>query len=243
MNEICVITGAGSGIGRALAIHLAREKHLKILGAGRRIENLEETKMMNPDKISVIKADVGTCDGRRRIFDAIPEDTRVRFLIHNAAVLEPVKPLIEFTLDEWRYHQAVNVEGPLFLTQKLLPKIKKKARILHISSGAAHHSYAGWGAYCASKAALFSIYEVLREELRTKNILIGSVRPGIVDTPMQDKVRSYPETVFPMLKKFEKLKNDRQLIAPDQVAEFITCLLLDTPDEEYIGQEWDFREH
>lgn len=59
-------------------------------------------------------------------------------MVHNAAVLEPVKPLMEVDVCEWRQSMSTNVEAPLFLTQMLLPHLKAGARILHISSGAAH---------------------------------------------------------------------------------------------------------
>eukprot|EP00957_Ditylum_brightwellii_P005530 424079-Ditylum_brightwellii.AAC.1 len=91
---------------------------------------------------------------------------------------------------------AVNMEGPLFLTQALLPKLKAAtttiggARVLHISSGASQKPYRGWGPYCTSKAGLNMIYRVLREELQPHNIHVGSVRPGVVDTPMQDQART-----------------------------------------------------
>ncbi len=241
MNKLSIITGAGTGIGRALAVHLAEERKLKVLGVGRRIDKLMETQEYSPEQIDILAADVGSENGRQQILEAVPENYDVQFLVHNAAVLGPVKPLMEFSIQEWREHMAINVEGPMFLTQKLMP-ILKGGRILHISSGAAHHGYSGWGAYCTSKAALFSIYEVLREELNQHNILIGSVRPGVVNTPMQDEVRTSSEKVFPMLPRFINLKKENQLIDPQKVAEFLGYLLIDTGNQEFSDKEWDFRD-
>lgn len=242
MKPIAIVTGAGTGIGRALVLELARNRNLTVLGVGRRLQKLQETAIYYPERIKVVAADISTNEGRQRILKAIPEDTAVNYLVHNAGVLTPVKPLAQITLEEWRQHMAINVEGPLFLTQLLLPKLRR-GRILHISSGAAHNPYEGWGAYCTSKAALYMIYQVLREELKTSGIQIGSVRPGVVDTPMQDQVRLASEEVFPNLQKFISLKENNQLIHPKDVAELLTKLLLDTSDEEFSAEEWDLRDN
>ncbi len=90
--ELAIITGAGSGIGRALTHSLA-ERGLHVLGVGRRLAPLEETRTYRPEHIRVVSADVSTEDGRAAIISALPEGVRVRYLVHNAAVLGPVAPL------------------------------------------------------------------------------------------------------------------------------------------------------
>ncbi len=240
MKEIAVITGAGSGIGQALTWELVLRHDLDVLVVGRRIDKLRKTQAKDKTRIQIVQADVSTVSGRAKIAAALKKNTNVRFLVHNAAVLEPVLPLSEITPEQWQMHQRINVEGPLFLTQLLLPKLKG-GRILHISSGAAHNAYAGWGAYCTSKAALHMIYQVMREELLSSAIVVGSVRPGVVDTPMQDKVRQANEAVFPNLKKFIKLKESNQLYPAGQVAAFLAHLLLKTSAEEFSEKEWDIR--
>jgi NAD(P)-dependent dehydrogenase (short-subunit alcohol dehydrogenase family) len=142
-------------------------------------------------------------------------------------------------LAEWRDHQAINVEGPLFLTKTLLDYLRG-GRILHISSGAAHHAYQGWGAYCTSKAALYMIYLTLREELKKYNIQVGSVRPGVVDTPMQDEVRKAKVENFPALSRFVDLKNEDKLFNPQAVADFIYKILTESNDQQFSEEEWDF---
>lgn len=242
MKTIAVVTGAGTGIGRALVLELAQNRNMTVLGVGRRLQKLQETAIFYPERIKVVAADVSTVEGRQRILATIPEDTMVSHLVHNAGVLTPVKPLAQITLEEWRQHMAINVEGPLFLTQLLLPRMKN-GRVLHISSGAAHHPYQGWGAYCTSKTALYMIYQVYREELHNYGVMVGSVRPGVVDTPMQDQVRLASEEVFPNLQKFISLKENNQLVHPKEVAELLAKLLLDTSDKEFSAEEWDLRDN
>ncbi|MBD3223473.1 MAG: SDR family NAD(P)-dependent oxidoreductase [Caldithrix sp.] len=240
--DFAVITGAGSGIGQALAVELAREKNIKILGVGRRLQTLQETKIQFPERIHILKADVSTVEGRKKIVNALPDGVSVKFLIHNAGTLQPVVPLAEMKLEDWQQHMSTNVEGPLFLTKALLPKLEN-GRILHISSGAAHKPYPGWGAYCTSKTALFMIYQILRQELAEKNISVGSLRPGVVDTPMQDEVRASDENAFPALPKFIQYKKEGKLFSPIRVARFIIQLLYELDKDTYSGKEWDIREH
>jgi len=242
MADWAVVTGGGSGIGRALAIELASKCELHVLIIGRRLKPLRETASHVPERITVLTADVGREEDRLRVSERITtEKGRLKFLIHNAAVLQPVKPLSAIAPEEWKNHFAINVEGPLFLTQRLLPFMKKGSRILHISSGAAHHAYAGWGAYCAAKAALYALYRVWNLELETRGICVGSVRPGVVDTPMQNLVRQASPEVFPALDKFVKLKKEGQLLSPVTVARYIIRLLIETDDKTFASKEWDIR--
>ncbi len=242
-DKWAIVTGAGSGIGRALSIELASHHQINVLAVGRRLQNLQETQQQNPQRITVLQADVANEAGREQIFRQMERLGRVAFLIHNAAQLQPVKPLSKVTLEEWRSHFAVNVEGPLFLTQKILPLMETDGRILHISSGAAHHPYAGWGAYCTSKAALFMLYQVLNRELNEQNIWVGSLRPGVVNTPMQDEVRQARREEFPALERFIQLKKEGKLLPPGVVAQFIAQVLLTTSNEQFVQKEWDIREH
>ncbi len=240
-GDWAVITGGGTGIGRALAIHLA-ENGWHVLVVGRREEPLRQTRSANPDLIRIAVADVSTDIGRHAIADAVPQQDHVGLLVHNAGMLLPVTPLKDIEKEAWRTHMATNLDGPLFLTQVLLPRMTRGSRILHISSGAAHEAYRGWGAYCTSKAALNMVYRVLDAELKSSGIRVGSVRPGVVDTPMQDQVRDVPESVFPDLPRFIALKEDGNLEPPSRVAPFLAWLLTATDDEEFSGGEWDIRD-
>ena len=243
MVKWVIITGAGSGIGQALAVHLATQRGLSVIAVGRHKEKLVKTQQQAPQKIEIIIADVATEEGREKIVQNVRQLKNLHYLIHNAAQLQPVKALKKVTLEEWRQHFAVNVEGPLFLTQKMFPFLQKGGRILHISSGAAHHAYAGWGAYCTSKAALHMLYQIWNKELQGTDVWVGSLRPGVVDTPMQDQVRQADQNVFPALQRFIQLKEDGKLIKPFVAAQFIAHVLLDTESEQFVEQEWDIREH
>jgi NAD(P)-dependent dehydrogenase (short-subunit alcohol dehydrogenase family) len=239
MSEPIVITGGGTGIGKALALRLAQQKR-KVYVVGRRETPLELVRREFPKQVTSIVADVGTEAGRAAIADVIEAPLDV--LVHNAAVLGPVKPLLEMTPEEWREHMAINLEGPWFLTQKLLPVLRAGSRVLHISSGAAHRAVLGWGNYCVSKAALHSLYLNLRDELAGQGILVGSVRPGIVDTPMQQEIRDLPEEAFPLVEQFRAFAANGDLESPQRVGQFLHWLLEKVPPELFVGSEWDIRD-
>lgn len=238
MKTIALITGAGTGIGRALSLALVK-RGIAVLAVGRRETVLKDLQKEDPQKIFIVAADVSTEEGRKKIVNALPENYALKYVIHNAGVLTPVGPLSSLTLEEWRQTMAINVEAPLFLTQALLPKMKN-GRVLHISSGAAHFPIIHWTAYCTSKAALHMIYRCLNLELEKANVVIGSVCPGVVDTPMQAVIRNFSEEQFPDVENFKEYQRSKKLVSPEQCAEFLTKLLLDTSAEKFAEKDWDY---
>lgn len=229
-----IVTGGGSGIGKALAQSLAnRQENVLILG--RREDKLKETALFNPERISYHACDLS----KPRSRDVFIKSLGVRYLkglVHNAGLLEPLKPLSDISLSEWQRAQAINVEAPLFLTQGLLPRLKG-GRVLHLSSGAAHDAYLHWGAYCTSKSALYMLYKLFKQEV--SEVLFGSVMPGITDTAMQDIIRHADNLPNDVLGFFRTLKSQNKLLSTETVAEFLTWLLLDVPEQRYSNKEWD----
>ncbi len=237
---LCVITGAGSGIGAALAAHMAGEGH-SIIAVGRRAEPLQALAQANP-AITACPADVSDASGRDAIVQAVGSQ-RVAFLVHNAGVLAPVGPLLRQSMHALHENLAINVEAPIGLSQALWPTLIKDARILHISSGAAHRALPGWGAYCISKAALFMAYQVLRDELEGTGVAVASLRPGVVDTPMQALIREQDAQDFPAVERFRELKAAGALTTPEDVAAFIHAVLTQTDAQRFSESEWDVRDH
>ena len=130
-----LITGGGTGIGRALAKGFDA-KGWQVIIVGGRSELLQDVVSQNSDSIRTITADVGKHEDLQIITSQVQEP--LHLLVHNAVVLGSVGPLLEVSLEDWRSHMATNVEDPLFLTQELLPKLVEDSRVIHMSSGAAH---------------------------------------------------------------------------------------------------------
>jgi NAD(P)-dependent dehydrogenase (short-subunit alcohol dehydrogenase family) len=234
MQDLAIITGGGTGLGRAIALGLAQRGY-PLLIVGRRSGPLLETAQLAAASCEVVVADIATTAGRAAVADAVGA-RQVAMLVHNAAVLTPVGPLATLAEDEWRQAMQVNVDAPLFLTQALLPRLAG-GRVLHISSGAARNPLAGWGAYCVSKAALFMLYQMLNAE--HDDFAVASVRPGVVDTPMQELIRGQDPADFPAVERFRRLQQEGQLRSPEEVADFICWVLTETSTEAYIEREWD----
>ena len=234
-----LITGGGTGIGRALAERFVA-KGWQVTIVGRRLELLQEVARDYPDKISIISADVGRNQDRQKIVSEAKGT--LDLLVHNAAVLGPVGPILDQSPEDWKSHMATNVEGPLFLTQALLPNLVENSRVVNISSGAAHQGIPGWGMYCTSKAALFMLGQLLKDELAQKNIWFGSVRPGIVDTPMQAEIRALEPEDFPMVEQFRQYKATGALVTSELVAQYLEWLLLEVSGPQLGEQEWDIRD-
>ena len=238
-NQWAVITGASAGIGASIFRRLVlKEPNLNCLGVARRLPQLEKVKTSvdeaHRDRAHILSADVSTPEGIAQIVSALPKDASVKYLIHNAGLLGPIGPLLDIDRRTWDKVIATNLDAPLFLTQALLPHLKRcsdgkeggtKARVLHVSSGAAHSSYVGWTPYCVSKAGLNMMYRCLSAELYQQNVLVGSARPGVVDTYMQVEIRDYNgrEEDFPMKSKFNTLHETGKLEDPDNVAKYFSA--------------------
>lgn len=239
MNQLAIVTGASSGIGFATCLALI-ERGIRVLGVARRADKLAFLKKLNPNMINTLSADVSTKEGRKAILNALSNEQprTLSYVVHCAGVLTPVGPLSSINEEAWRQTMAINVEAPLFLTKALIPCMKK-GRILHISSGAAHFPIIHWTAYCASKAALFQLYQCLNLELKGTHIVVGSLAPGIVDTPMQDSIRDFDAKQFPDVEKFIKYQQEHTLIPAKKTAALITHMLLDTTETAFSEKEWD----
>lgn len=139
------MTGGGSGIGRALALQLARASDLVVVVAGRRADRLEETCALgSAGTILPVACDVASRESRLRLVERVRAlGAPVRFLVHNAAVLGPVGSMATVGEEEWRAVMDTNVNGPLALTLQLLDLMQDGARVLHVSSGAAHRYMKG----------------------------------------------------------------------------------------------------
>lgn len=229
-----VITGGGSGIGRALALQLAALGK-SVLIIGRRLESLMETAISSP-LISILCADISLASGREKIVAYLQSVDDLEGLIHNAGIIDPIALLGTIDEEAWLNALMVNLNAPLFLSQ-LLQRQLNKGRVLHIGSGAAHFPVAGWASYCVSKAALSMLTRCW--QLEGSDIAFACVQPGIIDTDMQALIRQNQVMDPEKVDFFKQLKQSQRLLTPATVGLFLSWLLLDVGIEEYSSQEWD----
>lgn len=239
-EPIAVVTGGSGGVGAALCAELAH-RGLGVLALGRDAERLEACRLRDPARIETLCVDLTRPSERERVVAHCAAYDGVRFLVHAAAVIEPVVRADALREEQWQAAQAINVEAPLFLSLQLAPQLTG-GRILHVSSGAAHTAVAGCLAYCATKAALHMIYRVLQLELAPRGIRVGSASPGSVDTPMQAALRGAAETDFPEVARFRALAAQERLISPTRSARFLAWLLLDAADALFCERDWNIQD-
>lgn len=229
-----IVTGGGSGIGKALALELAKQGK-QVLIIGRRGLPLKETATYS-SLITYCCANVATAVGRQEIVDRLASVEQLEGLIHNAGIIEPILPIMRIDECAWQQTLETNLNAPLFLSQLLLPKLKQ-GRILHIGSGAAHFPVKGWAAYCVSKAALAMLTQCWQQEV--SDTFFASVMPGIIDTDMQDIIRNAEFMDSEKLAFFKTLYVQKKLISVETVAKFLRWLLTNISGERFVGQEWD----
>jgi benzil reductase ((S)-benzoin forming) len=220
-----IITGISSGIGEALVKILLKQNNTKVIG-------ISKKNIFSNEKYYHIFSDFSITEFIENIqFPEIEENDEV-FLINNAGVISEIKRIGNVETKSIINDFNVNAIAPLLLINKFIKKyqnINSKKTILNISSGAGRHTIDAWTTYCASKSAMdmFSenIYveqQFYPEEMRFS---IYSVAPGVVDTPMQEKIRNSDENNFSEKEKFVLLKKNNQLSNPNDIAEkLIFCL-------------------
>lgn len=236
-SERCVmyvVTGGGSGLGRALACALAMRGQ-SVLIVGRTETALTETASFSPN-IQYFCADVALAADRVRLVAHLSETQYIQALVHNAGIIDPIAPITEINETAWCASMATNLDAPLFLSQMLYKKLIN-GRVLHIGSGAAHFPVVGWAAYCVSKAALAMLTRCW--QLESNSVAFASVMPGIVDTNMQREIREASHMDSEKRDFFKRLQQANQLLSPETVALFLCWLLLDTDATCYVSQEWD----
>jgi 3-oxoacyl-[acyl-carrier protein] reductase len=226
-----VVTGAGSGIGRACAQLLAcRECH--IVAVGRRREALEDTISQLPDRSSAeaVAADITTDEGIDTVRMAT-QDHAVAGIVH-AAGRESLRPLDAADRDEIDAVFATNVIGPFLLTRALEHHLDDGASIVFVSSIAATRGRDRHAAYGASKAALLGLTYNLAVELAPR-VRVNSVIPGPVQTPMIEQYLAEYLGPDPSEQAIATIQLEAQRVPlkriaqPDEVATTIIHLLLD----------------
>jgi benzil reductase ((S)-benzoin forming) len=167
--------------------------------------------------------------------------------VNNAGVLEPVKPIRDVSTEAFREHLEINLVGVFIGVRAYIAHRRRVAAtagrdgiLINVSSGAAWNAYQGWGAYCAGKAAVERLTEVVAEEERDTGLRVYSIAPGVVDTPMQDFVRASTVEDFPEVERFREMKRDDGLNSVGFVADEFLAIAFDPdrrPDEVALRLE------
>ncbi|MBS3966512.1 MAG: SDR family oxidoreductase [Truepera sp.] len=214
-GQTAVVTGTSSGIGRAIALELAKAG-VELYLVGRNRARLEP--------VALAAQELGA-EAVCQVLD-LTDDAPVRgfaaalagsfdILVHSAGVIA-LAPLSQAALADFDSQYRVNLRAPFLLTQALLPAIKEaRGQIVFINSGAGLRANAGWGHYAATKHGLKALADSLREEVSPDGVRVLSVFPGRTASPMQEAVhRTEGRTYQP-----------ERLVQPVDVAEQVVAAL------------------
>lgn len=190
-GRVVLVTGAGRGIGRALA-HAFAAAGARVALLGKTKKNLLEVqKELKDTGVStiVLAADVSDEGAVSRAVAAAEQELGpVDVLVNNAGIFvtAPVEKLDTAVFDRML---AVNLRGPFLMSRAVLPgmKSRKRGHIVNISSTAGRRGFAGGGAYCASKFGLAGLTEAMRYEARASNVRVTCVYPSTVSTDLVKK--------------------------------------------------------
>lgn len=194
-NKVILVTGAGSGIGKAVAIDCAKAGAQVIL-LGRTPKKLEDVYDLIVDAgapepaIYPMSLDGANDEDYATLASQIEtEYGRLDGVIHNAAYLGVLSPIEHYDLKNWYKVMQINMNAPMMMTQALIPVLRKseQASVLFTTSGVARQGQAYWGAYGVSKCAQDHLMEILAAEFEGTNVYFNSIDPGVVRTQMRAK--------------------------------------------------------
>jgi NAD(P)-dependent dehydrogenase (short-subunit alcohol dehydrogenase family) len=199
-DKVALITGAGRGIGKAVALDYAREGAKLAICARTGPEIVQSAKEIEAigAECLALACDVSEEQSVGKLIDAAQKRFgRIDVLINNAGVMTRPAPITDLEIRKWDYTIAVNLRGPFLVTRAVLPLMtrQKSGSIINVSSSIGRGAYANFAAYAASKWGLEGFTQTVAAEVRGRNIRVNSVEPGYVATKLTGYSGSSPESV------------------------------------------------
>ncbi len=196
-EQVAIVTGAGRGIGRAVALAFAREGAAVALAA-RTASELELVAAQIRSRVGralTVPTDVTQETSVAALVDRVLAELGKVDILVTAAGVATFGPLVDTKTEDWDRMVAVNLRGVFLACRAVLPPMMRQRRgtIINIASVAAKRPIPGSGAYAAGKHAVLGLTLVLAEEMRPHGIRVGALSPGAVDTPLWDAVPNAPE--------------------------------------------------
>ena len=229
------LTGTNRGLGQAVANLLKDDNIISITRSP--IENniaIHQSFLTDFNDIDTLENSIS------EIFSAIePSNGDEVFLLNVAGTVDPVQSLGNLKGSEMLDNYKTNVVAPTLLIKGFINRFKDfkgTKRILTVTSGAAVNGIEGWGAYCSSKAAVNMVHEVLNKENihQENNIKSAIFYPGVIDTRMQETIRSSDINEFPNLDRFKEYKSNNALAKAEDVA---AALIKVVTSDDFGNQE------
>ncbi|CAM4052757.1 (S)-benzoin forming benzil reductase [Lederbergia lenta] len=226
--NVYLITGASKGIGLALSKELMSENNVLICVARTTNEELLQLGKEKECHIVFLEYDLVNIEGLEELIKTmvahLPANPHSITLINNAGVVDPIGRTENNKAEGINKSITLNLTAPMVLSSAFIKHVKDypiQKKIINISSGAGRNPYTGWSSYCASKAGLDHYTRVVSQEQdgEINGVKIISIAPGIIDTGMQEKIRSVDEKDFELVGRFIDYKEQGQLSSPEFTAQ------------------------
>ncbi|NDV95518.1 SDR family oxidoreductase [Dysgonomonas sp. 521] len=188
MRKIALITGATSGLGKAIALRLGKEGYNLIITGRRkdRLEELDKEISINYDSnVLPLCFDVRKYEEVEKALGNLPQEWKnIDILVNNAGLAVGLDPIYKGVVDDWERMIDTNVKGLLYVTRVVSPGMveRKSGHIINIGSIAGKGVYPNGAVYCATKYAVNALHQGMRMDLLPYNIRVTQVCPGAVET-------------------------------------------------------------
>ncbi|MGE5249320.1 MAG: enoyl-[acyl-carrier-protein] reductase FabL [Bacteroidota bacterium] len=227
-DKVALVTGSGRGIGRAIALHLARRGAHVVVNFFRNRQPAEETAREITGlgrRALLVKADVGDLNELGMLFDQVEQEFgALDIFIHNAASGYN-RPVMQQKPKGWEWSMNINARALLFGAQRAVPLMEKRGGgyVVSVSSAGSTRVLPDYVVVGASKAALESLTRYLGVELIKRNILVNAVSPGVVQTEALNHFASMGGQEKILQRFIEQVPAGR-LVSPEDVAGVVAFL-------------------
>lgn len=242
-DKVCLVTGGGRGIGRAIALALAREG-AKVAVGGRTPSTLEETAKALGEGGLAIPLDVASEASVKACFEEVNRRLGpVEILVNNAGIATTA-PVHKASLEDWQRTLEINLTGTFLCMREALPSMIERGygRILNIASTAAKAGFKYTAAYAASKHGVLGLTRSAAMETAKRGITVNAICPGWTETDMLTQATLNIQNVTGMeaakaKETLAKMNPMGRIITPEEVAE-VTLFLCRPEASAITGQAW-----